>query len=384
MRLFEFEAKDAFQKVGLPIPKGKLVNSAEKAAQVTVELASPVVIKVQVLAGGRGKAGGIKFAESPDEARKVVKELLGMNIQGYIVERVLIEERLDIAQEIYLGITVDRARRRPVAICSSMGGVDIEQVAHEHPEKIAQFTVDPLLGLRNFEARRLIKAAGFEGKALLQVSSLMMRLWRVFVENDAELTEINPLIATTDGKYIAADARLNVDDNSLFRHEAFAERVSRDNTGELTLLQCDGTFTPEEIEEALKLSKTAIGEILTTQTDQAIINFPGRTYADSTLSIRVNVVIFVSTPFLDLAPVNVNFTLIGKKRDSSDIFNATGIISVQPRVPVTIKIQTTNEHFPGGILDANLTLKTNRGNISIISSDYSTTTAGYDDWRAGQ
>jgi succinyl-CoA synthetase beta subunit len=149
-----------------------------------------------------------------------------MTIHEHRVHRVLVEQRLDIQQEIYLGITIDRARRRPVVICSAMGGVDIEQVAEEHPQKIARFWVDPILGLRDFEARNIAKNAGFEGKAMVKVAGMLLRLWQVFTRNDAELTEINPLIVTVKGEYIAADARLNVDDNSLFRHKALAERVS--------------------------------------------------------------------------------------------------------------------------------------------------------------
>jgi len=225
MRLFEFEAKDAFRRVGLPLPRGRLAQTPDEAEKAAAELACPVVIKVQILSGGRGKAGGIKPADSPKEARKVAEQLLGATIRGCTVRQVLVEERLTIAQEIYVGITVDRARRRPVAICSAMGGVDIEQVAEQHPEKIARILLDPLLGLREFEARKLAKTAGFEGQAFLQIAALTMQLWKVFVENDAELTEINPLVVTSDGRFIAADARLNVDDSSLFRHKALAERV---------------------------------------------------------------------------------------------------------------------------------------------------------------
>ena len=190
MRLFEFEAKEAFRRAGLPLPPSGVVTTPGEAAKITEELACPVVLKVQVLAGGRGKAGGIKFAESPKEAKAVSQELLKMTIHGYPVRQLLIEKQLDIQQEIYLGITIDRARRRPVAICSAMGGVDIEQVAEKHPEKIARFLIDPVLGLREFEARRLAKAAGFKERSLVKVATLMMRLWRVFVDNDAELTEM--------------------------------------------------------------------------------------------------------------------------------------------------------------------------------------------------
>lgn len=237
MRLFEYEAKEAFRQAGLPIPKGRLAETADEAQKITTELAVPVVIKAQILAGGRGKAGGIKFAKSPKEAQKITDQMLRMTIHDHPVRRVLIEEQLDSAHEIYLGITIDRSQRQPVAICSSMGGVDIEQVAEEHPERIAKFYIDPILGLREFEARRLAKDAGFRDRTQLQIAGLLMRLWRVFTTNDAELTEINPLIVTTEGKYIAADARLNVDDSSLFRHKHLSERVSAGITEQTELEQ---------------------------------------------------------------------------------------------------------------------------------------------------
>ncbi len=236
MRQFEFEAKESFRKVGLSIPRGRLAKSSEEAERIATELSCPVILKVQVLSGGRGKAGGIKRAENPKEARVIADQLLGMEIHGHQVRSILVEECLDIAQEIYIGITVDRANRRPVAICSGMGGVDIEKVAEEYPEKIARLAVNPLMGLREFEARRLVKIAGFKGKPLLQLSRIVMQLWRVFSDNDAELTEINPLIVTTDGEYIAADARLNVDDSSLFRHKALMERLET-GVAELTELE---------------------------------------------------------------------------------------------------------------------------------------------------
>lgn len=225
MRLFEYEAKDAFRQVGIPLPASGLASTAREAARITEDLACPVAIKAQILAGGRGKAGGIKFADTPEASKEAAAKILKMTIHGHPVRRVLIEQRLEIKQEIYLGITIDRSERKPVAICSAMGGVDIEQVAEKHPEKIARSWIDPILGLRDFEARQLAKNAGFEGKTMLQIAGLLLRLWQVFIKNDAELTEINPLIVTPDGKFIAADARLNVDDNSLFRHQALLERV---------------------------------------------------------------------------------------------------------------------------------------------------------------
>ena len=226
MRLFEYEAKEAFRQVSIPLPPSGLATTPEEAEKITIELASPVVVKVQILAGGRGKAGGIKFANTASEAKSNAADLLQKTIHDHPVHRVLIEKQLDIQQEIYLGITIDRSRRRAVVICSAMGGVDIEQVAEKHPERISRLWVDPILGLRDFEARQVVKDAGFDGRLMLQIAGILLKLWQVFVQNDAELTEINPLIVTKDGDVLAADARLNVDDSALFRHKTLAERVS--------------------------------------------------------------------------------------------------------------------------------------------------------------
>lgn len=226
MRLFEYEAKAAFHQVSIPLPPSGLATTPEEAEKITSDLASPVVVKAQILAGGRGKAGGIKFASTASEAKSIAADLLQMTIHDHPVHRLLIEKQLDIQQEIYLGITIDRSRRRAVVICSAMGGVDIEQVAEEHPEQISRFWVDPILGLRDFEARQVVKNAGFDGRLMLQIAGILLKLWQAFIKNDAELTEINPLIVTKDGEVLAADARLNVDDNALFRHKSLAERVS--------------------------------------------------------------------------------------------------------------------------------------------------------------
>lgn len=227
MKLFEHEAKDIFRAFGMPTPPGGVAETAEDAGKRATEVGRPVAVKAQVLAGKRGKAGGVKFADTPEEATKAAKEILGMRINDLPVEAVLVEEKLDIAQEIYAGITIDRNERKYVVIGSSAGGMSIEELAEESPEKIIKKHVDPLLGFQPFEARQMAIDMGFEGKQINKLARFFLTLWNIVEAHDVELTEINPLILTKDGRFLAADARLNIDDNSLYRHKELLQELKR-------------------------------------------------------------------------------------------------------------------------------------------------------------
>ena len=227
MKLLEHEAKEIFRAFGMPMPPGGVARTPEEAKKRAEEVGKPVVVKAQVLAGKRGKAGGVKFADTPDEAASHAKEILAMRINDLPVEAVLIEEKLDIQQEIYAGVTVDRNERKYVMIGSGAGGMSIEELAEESPEKIIKRHVDPSLGFQPWEAREMAIAMGFKGKAINRLGSFFMRLWNIVSKYDVELSEINPLILTKDGRFLAADARLNIDDNALFRHKDIIERIQR-------------------------------------------------------------------------------------------------------------------------------------------------------------
>ncbi|MHA1924528.1 MAG: ADP-forming succinate--CoA ligase subunit beta [Candidatus Thorarchaeota archaeon] len=228
MKLFEHEAKDIFRAFGMPTPPGGVARTAEEAKKQAVEVGKPVVVKAQVLAGKRGKAGGVKFADTPDEAAKHAEEILKMKINDLPVEAVLIEEKLDIQQEIYAGITVDRNERKYVVIGSGAGGMSIEELAEESPEKIIKHHIDPDFGLQPFEARDIAIAMGFSGKSINKLAGFFLKLWQIVKTRDVELTEINPLILTKDGRFLAADARLNIDDNALYRHKKLIESLKRE------------------------------------------------------------------------------------------------------------------------------------------------------------
>ncbi len=228
MKLYEFVAKSVFAEHGIPTPEGTVVSSEEDIGDIQISF--PVAVKSQILTGGRGKAGGIKFATNTEELKKSVRELLGATIKGYQVDQVLVEEKLDIDEEFYIGVTIDRSSRCPVAIASASGGVDIEEVAEKTPERVVKKKVDPLTGLRAHQANYIMKKIGMSGKKMLHASQLLQKLYTIFVHYDAELTEINPLVLTNDGKFIAADGRLNIDNASLYRHEQFKEYKEKELT----------------------------------------------------------------------------------------------------------------------------------------------------------
>lgn len=225
MKLYEYQAKKIFEKFGIPIPRGQIADSPEECEKIAKELGKPVAVKAQVLVGGRGKAGGIKFAETPEQAVQIASQILGLQIKGMRIKKVLVEEKLEIERELYFGITVDRSARRYVAIVSSMGGVDIEEVAERYSEEIIKHYIDPLLGLQGFEARNLAKKIGLKGRNLLIAADILNKLWKIVEKYDAELVEINPLVKTKDNELIAADARLIIDDNALFRHPEFEKTM---------------------------------------------------------------------------------------------------------------------------------------------------------------
>ncbi|MCK4484202.1 MAG: acetate--CoA ligase family protein, partial [Candidatus Thorarchaeota archaeon] len=228
MKLLEHEAKDIFRAFNMPTPPGGVAKTPEEAMNLAAKVGKPVVIKAQVLSGKRGKAGGVKFADTPEQAKEVAKHILGLKINNLPVEAVLVEEKLDIQQEIYAGITIDRNRREYVVIGSGAGGMSIEELAEKSPEKIVKLHVDPSIGFMPYNARAMATKMGFRGKQINKLGSFFLKLWNIVEAHDVELTEINPLILTKDGRFLAADARLNVDDNALFRHKRMMESLKRD------------------------------------------------------------------------------------------------------------------------------------------------------------
>ncbi|MBE7558373.1 ADP-forming succinate--CoA ligase subunit beta [bacterium] len=230
MKIHEYQAKELLRRFGVPVPAGRVAFTLEEAEAAARELAGRVVVKAQIHAGGRGKGGGVKLAASVEEAVAHARAILGMTLvthqtgpAGRLVKKVLVEEASAIARELYLGVVVDRAAECIVIMGSTEGGVEIEKAAAETPEKIIKVAVDPATGMQPFHARRLAFGLGLTGDLFKPATALMSSLYRAFVELDASLVEINPLIVTQDGRILALDAKLNLDDNALFRHPELAE-----------------------------------------------------------------------------------------------------------------------------------------------------------------
>jgi succinyl-CoA synthetase beta subunit len=230
MKIHEYQAKQIMSDYGVPIPKGRVVSTPAEARQVAQELGVPVVVKAQIHAGGRGKGGGIKLADTPAQAEEAAKQIIGMCLvthqtgpEGRIVKKVLVEEQVQTDRELYLGIVVDSGSGRPVVMVSEAGGVDIEQVAAKSPEKIHKAFVDPAVGFQPYEGRQLAFATNLGGDLLRPAVGLMSGLYKAFAAKDSSLAEINPLVVTSDGHLLALDAKMTFDDNALFRHPDIAE-----------------------------------------------------------------------------------------------------------------------------------------------------------------
>jgi succinyl-CoA synthetase beta subunit len=230
MKIHEYQAKQVLTRFGVTTPRGEVVFNPEEARAVAERLGGTVVVKAQIHAGGRGKAGGVKLAHGPHEAETLARQMLGKKLvtlqtgpEGRVVKRVLIEEGLDVARELYLGIVIDRASGRPVFMGSSEGGVEIEVVAAEHPEKILKEFIDPAVGFQPFQARKLAFGLGLEGKLVNEAARFLANLYRAFEASDASLVEINPFVITRDGRPLALDAKINFDDNALGRHQEIRE-----------------------------------------------------------------------------------------------------------------------------------------------------------------
>ena len=224
MDLYEYQGKQLFARFGIPVSEGRLALSPEEARAAADDLSGPVVVKAQVLTGGRGKAGGIKLADGPGDAEAKAREILGLDIRGHIVRRLWIEKASDIAKEYYVSVTFDRGAKKVLYMLTTEGGVEIEQVAEENPDALARLHVDPLEGFQPYQGRRLIYGAGIEDpNEQKQILAIIEKLYRCFVESDAMLCEINPLIVTPQGEVRALDSKFTVDDSALFRHPDIAE-----------------------------------------------------------------------------------------------------------------------------------------------------------------
>jgi succinyl-CoA synthetase beta subunit len=344
MKLHEYRAKEIFASHGIPIQKGAVIERPEQLDGL--EIPYPLVLKAQVLVGGRGKAGGIKMAATPAEARERAAEILGMTIKGEAVRRLLVVEAAEIGAEYYLAFTVDRAARRLVAIASAAGGIDIEDVARTTPEKIVKHHVDPTAGFHPYNAREMGRALGFGGKHLLQFASIAHGLWRICAEMDAELAEINPLAMVGDS-LLAIDAKLIIDDNATYRHEGLPRN---EELTELEAAAKSQDLSYVELDGDVAIIGNGAGLVMSTL--DMIAHFGGRpaNFLDvgggaTTENMAQAMSIVLRKPGVRALFVNI----FGGITRCDDI--ARAIAAQPPPVPMVVRLTGTNEEEGRAILE---------------------------------
>jgi succinyl-CoA synthetase beta subunit len=225
LKLYEYEAKNILKRYGLPVPQGALITRVDHSMEAAAKLKPPFAVKAQVLVAGRGKAGGILFADSFEAAEKTAEKLLKTNVEGIPVKQILIEEKQSTKKELYCGVTIDRFSRSYVFIASATGGMEIEEIAEKKPQAILKVFIDPQQGFHAFQARQIARKLGYRGASLVELGRIFEKLYQVGMDYDAELTEINPLAETDEGAFVALDARIIMDDNALFRHPEYEKRL---------------------------------------------------------------------------------------------------------------------------------------------------------------
>lgn len=335
MRFFESVAKQVFNKEGIPILEGHVAYSPEEAKKISSEMNVPVVVKAQVLTGGRGKAGGVKFADNPDEALKVADEIMGMEIKGEKVNHLLIEEKAEILQEFFVTVSVDRGARKPVILASMEGGVEIENLAKTNPEKIIKYYPDPLQEFLPYEAREIARKMGVPSELISPMGAMIWKLYHVFDKYDADTAEINPLILTPDG-LIAADAKLVVENDSLFRHQDLVEQMNYKKK-DVDFVQLDGDIAV--IGNGAGLTLTAMDMIKLNGGEPATFLDIGGGASEQVINQALSIV-------LNYDPVKVVFlNVLGGITKADDV--ARGVIKaleqVGRKVPIVIRLTGTNE-----------------------------------------
>jgi succinyl-CoA synthetase beta subunit len=357
LKLFEYEAKEIARQYDLPLPRGFVASTPAEAKDAYMKLGRPSMIKAQVLVAGRGKAGAIKSAASPEEAERVAQTILSMTVKGEKVAKVLVEEQLASKYERYVSIVVDRGSKCYTILCSTEGGVDIEEVATSHPEKIIRYRIDPLLGLQEFEARTVAKQLGYSGNQMAQVANIVGKLYQIMLQYDGELIESNPLIETRAGDLIAADLRILVDDNSLFRQKKFLERskVLEPDMTELEIKAREKGLAFVELEGSVGIIGNGAGLVMATL--DMIMDYKGKpaNFCDvgggaSEERIAAALEIVLANPKVKVLLINI----MGGITRCDDV--ARAILDIQKKMgittPMVIRLVGTNEKEGQKILAA--------------------------------
>ncbi len=351
MKLFEYQAKDLFKKNGIPVPSSKLAQNAEEAEKIAAGLNIPLVLKSQVLVGGRGKAGGIKFADNSSQANELAKQLLKLEIKGEPVNSILLEEKLAIKSEFYISVVMDRSAKKPLIMASTQGGMDIEQVARETPEKLIKYHVDPLEEFLPYQAREIAIKMGVPNPLISKVGGFIWKLFTVFQKYDATIAEINPLVLTPEG-LVAADAKFEVDDDALYRQKELAS-LAGDEKDEFAYVKLDGDIAV--IGNGAGLTLSGMDMLKLYGGKPATFLDIGGGASQQNIARALNLVI--SNPQVKVVFLNV----LGGITRADDVAN--GVVNVlkesERDVPLVIRLTGTNEGEGQRILtDADVSFET--------------------------
>ncbi|MGD8545639.1 MAG: ADP-forming succinate--CoA ligase subunit beta [Candidatus Bathyarchaeota archaeon] len=348
MKLLEYQAKSIISEYGIPIPKGKLAENLTQAREIAANLNPPLTLKAQVPVAGRGKAGGILFLNSSSEIEKSMERLLEMNIKGIPVRSIWIEEKIQIQKELYFGIAIDRFNQCFVAIASATGGIEIEEIATKTPEKVVKAIIDPQLGFCSFHAREIARKIGYSAKQLSTLEKIFKALYNAGMDYDAQLIEMNPLVETTDGKFIAADARIIIDDNALFRHKEYRDILlrSRSQLGSQERMAIENGLAYVKLDGNIGVVGNGAGLVMATL--DIIQHYGGKpaNFLDvgggaTSKRIAVALEIVLSNPSIETVFVNI----LGGITRCDQV--ARGILEVEKKIgatkPIVIRLVGTNE-----------------------------------------
>ncbi len=347
MNIHEYQAKEFFRAHGLNVPPGEVARSVDEAVALAGKYGYPVMVKAQVLTGGRGKAGGVKFCENEADVRKHAEAILGLDIKGHIVRKVLITPAVDIAEEYYLGLLVDRNTRRPLLMASAEGGVEIEQVAKENPEAILKQPIDPRYGLLDHQAMGIALKMTGDIKKARQLAAAMQKLYAAFMDVDASLAEINPFIFTSAGEGMAIDAKVNLDDNALFRHPDFEQLRDLDEENESERLAREAGLSFVKLDGNVGCLVNGAGLAMATMDLVQYYGGMPANFLDIGGSSNPDKVVNALSIILKDPNVEVIlFNIFGGITRCDDV--ARGIIEATKRmridVPIVVRLTGTNEH----------------------------------------
>jgi succinyl-CoA synthetase beta subunit len=346
MKLHEYQSKQIFKRYGIPIPKGRVAGTAGEVKQIAEEYGTNVIVKSQVLVGGRGKAGGIRLVKSPKEAQEAATAILGMEIKGLPVRKVLVDEAVSIVKEFYIGIANDRIRQMPVLMASGSGGMDIEEVAAKTPEKITKVYIDPILGLKEFQLRDAAIGIDLPRAFWKPFAEIGQALWKVYQDCDTTLVEINPMVISSDNKLIALDAKIIIDDNALFRHPDLAELRDLDveEPSEIEARKFDVTFI--KMQGNIGCMVNGAGLAMATMDILNLFSGEASNFLDigggaSSEKVAASLRIILSDPKVKAILVNVFGGITRCDVVAKGIISAASEVDV--KVPMVIRLVGTNE-----------------------------------------